>query len=191
MTLYEALSEPGSVRGLPGVFQGSSRVFQGFRHGSLPCSGPKWWSPTIGTKETTASNSDHRPAFRWGKISPQPIYGCGPRKTRLHLLCPDLPPKGRTLRRASLDLPPEGPTLRRTIADLPRGWSDPLAILIGPSGKQARACAASVHDRLQHKFADEAHTPPTPICDWATISPRCATTCRPRVPTSACSTRPE
>ena len=43
MTLYEALSEPGSVRGLPGVFQGSSRVFQGFQHGSLPCSGPKWW----------------------------------------------------------------------------------------------------------------------------------------------------
>ena len=83
MTLYEALSEPGSVRGLPGVFQGSSRVFQGFRHGSLPCSGPKWCPPRIGTKDT---NTAHRPAFRWGKISPQDIYGCGPRKTRLHPL---------------------------------------------------------------------------------------------------------
>ena len=30
--------------------------------------------------------SDHRPAFRRVKISPQPIYGCGPRKTRLHPL---------------------------------------------------------------------------------------------------------
>ena len=34
MTLYEALSEPGSVRGLPGVFQGSSRGLPGSSRGS-------------------------------------------------------------------------------------------------------------------------------------------------------------
>ena len=70
----------GSSRGLPGVFQG----LPGVPARVPPLQWPKMVASARGVCVCVCS--DHRPAFRWVKISPRPIYGCGPRKTRLHPL---------------------------------------------------------------------------------------------------------